>query len=281
MTRTLQYSVVVIISIVLGVGVWFFVTTRGVIIAPATVPLTQGSTTTEQAINVSTSTVFRYIEITNSCGVSFDGICVNMRSGASTSSLVVVRLRTGVVLKIKDTIVRDGITWHRILFDQGLQYPNRVKGDMFVADGNYLQVFTDEGLIQETKDTATTSKRIVVDVSEGMLYAYDGDVLFMKEPISTGLEFTPTPHGTFSVYKKTPTRYMQGPLPGTASTQYYDLPGVPWDLYFTQGGAVIHGAYWHDRFGEPWSHGCVNLPPLKAKELYLWAPVGIAVIVQK
>ena len=268
------------ISIVLGVAVWFFVTTRGVITAPATAPLVQVSTTS-QDIGASTSTVLRYLEITNSCGVSFDGVCVNMRSGASTSSPVVVRLRAGVVLKIKDTIIRNGTTWHRILFDQGLQYPERVKGDMFVADGDYLQVFTDEGLIRETKDTATTSKRIIVDISEETLYAYDGDVLFMKEPISTGLEFTPTPHGTFSVYKKTPTRYMQGPLPGTASSQYYDLPGVPWDLYFTQGGAVIHGAYWHDRFGEPWSHGCVNLPSLQAKELYLWAPVGIAVIVQK
>ena len=72
---------------------------------------------------------------------------------------------------------------------------------------------------------------------------------------------------------------MQGPLPGV-SDQYYDLPGVPWDLYFTKDGAVIHGAYWHDHFGEQWSHGCVNLPTDKAKELYLWAAVGIPVTVK-
>ena len=73
---------------------------------------------------------------------------------------------------------------------------------------------------------------------------------------------------------------MQGPIPGV-STQVYDLPGVPWNLYFTAGGSVIHGAYWHDHFGKPWSHGCVNLPPQKAKELYLWAPIGIKVTVRK
>ena len=101
----------------------------------------------------------------------------------------------------------------------------------------------------------------------------------MEEPVSTGLELTPTPRGVFSVYKKTPTRYMQGPLPDI-SDQYYDLPGVPWNLYFTKQGAVIHGAYWHNSFGTPWSHGCVNLPPEKARELYLWAELGTQVLVR-
>jgi hypothetical protein len=110
-------------------------------------------------------------------------------------------------------------------------------------------------------------------------YAYDGDELFMQEPISVGLEGTPTPRGTFKVYTMIPSRYMQGPIP-EVSDQYYDLPGVPWNLYFTKDGAVIHGAYWHDHFGQPWSHGCVNLPPQKAKELYLWADIGTTVTVQ-
>ena len=119
----------------------------------------------------------------------------------------------------------------------------------------------------------------VVDISKETLSAYDGDTLFMQEPISTGLELTPTAIGTFSVYMKTPSRYMQGPIPGV-SDQAYDLPGVPWDLYFTRDGAAIHGAYWHNHFGEPWSHGCVNLSPPNAKKLYEWADLGTPVIVQ-
>ncbi|MFA5877656.1 MAG: L,D-transpeptidase, partial [Candidatus Paceibacterota bacterium] len=59
-----------------------------------------------------------------------------------------------------------------------------------------------------------------------------------------------------------------------------DLPGVPWNLYFTLQGGAIHGTYWHTKFGEPWSHGCVNLPPAHAKKLYQWADVGTIVIVQ-
>ena len=127
-----------------------------------------------------------------------------------------------------------------------------------------------------------TGLRIEVGTDNAGAYAlaYDGDTLFMQEPVSTGLELTPTARGTFTIFKMTPARYMQGPIPG-GTDQYYDLPGVPWNLYFTQGGAVIHGAYWHDHFGKPWSHGCVNLSPQNAKKLYEWAPIGIPVTIQK
>ena len=73
---------------------------------------------------------------------------------------------------------------------------------------------------------------------------------------------------------------MQGPLPNLSSRQVYDLPGVPWNLYFTSGGAVIHGAYWHTSFGTPYSHGCVNLLPADARKIYDWADVGTTVTVR-
>ena len=100
----------------------------------------------------------------------------------------------------------------------------------------------------------------------------------MQAQTSTGLDDTPTPLGTFTIFKKTPSRYMEGPTPGV-SEQAYDLPGVPWDLYFTSGGAAIHGAYWHDDFGQQHSHGCVNLPLQDAETLYPWADVGTTVTV--
>ena len=120
----------------------------------------------------------------------------------------------------------------------------------------------------------------MVDRSDQKLYAYDGDTLFMVATSSTGLDSTPTPRGTFTIYQKTPSRYMQGPLPNIASDDYYDLPGVPWNLYFTEGGAVIHGAYWHDKFGTKYSHGCVNLSPAIAKVIYDWAELGTPVTVR-
>jgi lipoprotein-anchoring transpeptidase ErfK/SrfK len=234
----------------------------------------------EPSSTTSPVVMYQYIEVLDGCNPYFVGDCVNMRSGPGTEFPIVVHLRTGVVLKVGDVVTnKNGEVWYKILFSHELLYPERVKGDWYV-NAQFVHLFSDDGdHLLKKNEVITTTKRIVVDVSEEKLYAYDGDVLFMEESISTGLEFTPTPRGTFLVFKMTPSRFMQGPIPGV-SDQVYDLPGVPWNLYFTKDGAVIHGAYWHDHFGKPWSHGCVNLPPQKAKELYLWADIGTPVIVQ-
>lgn len=221
----------------------------------------------------------KYIEVTDGCGPHYEGTCVNMRSGPGTEFPVVMPLRTGVVLKVTSTTVAgDGRIWYKIGFDGWVRYPERVNGDWYVA-ADYVRLFEDVGP-RETANgiNASSTKRIVIRRSENMLYAYEGDTLFMKELISTGLEFTPTPRGLFWVYGKVPDSYMQGPIPDI-SDQYYDLPGVPWDLYFTYQGGAIHGAYWHNNFGQPWSHGCVNMPPDQAKKLYEWADLGTPVTV--
>jgi lipoprotein-anchoring transpeptidase ErfK/SrfK len=221
---------------------------------------------------------FEYIEVTNGCGPYFEGTCVNMRSGPGKEYPVIRQLRNGVVLKVVGAVTEGEHTWYKIGFDGQIRYPERIIGDWYVA-ADYVRFFRDEGAHETTEGINTSStKRIIIKRSTEMLYAYDGDVLFMQQPISAGLEFTPTPRGVFGVYKKTPSSYMQGPIPGITD-QYYDLPGVPWDLYFTYQGGAIHGAYWHKNFGQPWSHGCVNLPPEQAHELYLWADLGTPVIV--
>ena len=50
----------------------------------------------------------------------------------------------------------------------------------------------------------------------------------------------------------------------------FDLPGVPWVTFFTSTGVSFHGTYWHNDYGTPRSHGCVNLLPEDAKFLYRW-----------
>lgn len=230
-------------------------------------------------VTVAQQKLAQYIEVVDGCDNNFVGDCVNMRSGPGLEYPVVVKLRTGVVLKVGDTVTKDGHIWYKILFSSELLYPERVKSDWYVS-ADYVQLFSHEGDRNIKKgEVASSTKRIIVDISKQKLFAYDGDKLFMEEAISTGLEFTPTPHGTFSVFRMTPSRFMQGPIPHV-SDQVYDLPGVPWNLYFTGDGAVIHGAYWHNHFGKPWSHGCVNLTPQNAKKLYNWAEIGTKIIVQ-
>ncbi len=224
--------------------------------------------------------MYTYIEVVDGCDHAFVGDCVNMREGPGIEFPVTVKLRTGIVLKVESSTTTSSGVWYKVLFSHELLYPERVKGDWYVS-ADYVKSFQDVGDHNLLKGQISTStKRIIVDKSEQKLYAYDDDVLFMEIPISTGLEFTPTPRGTFTIFKMTPSRFMQGPIPGV-SDQVYDLPGVPWNMYFTAEGAVIHGAYWHEKFGQPWSHGCVNLSPENAKKLYYWATVGVQVTVRK
>ncbi|MCX6820177.1 MAG: L,D-transpeptidase family protein [Candidatus Adlerbacteria bacterium] len=278
MAKKLSFAAIALVALIFF-GAWVF---RGYIqnSLPAAVGIPGGDTASSTPGPGGTQPpLFEYLEVMDGCGPYYDtGTCVNMRSGPGATYPVVERLRTGVVLRVEKEVTVDGQVWDKIGFDNTVKYPDRLGADLYVAN-EFVRTFYDDGNHLLTKDSSATTKRIVIDVGKEMLYAYDGDTLFMQEPVSTGLELTPTARGTFTVFKMTPARYMQGPIPGV-SDQVYDLPGVPWNLYFTTDGAVIHGAYWHDHFGQPWSHGCVNLPPQKAKGLYMWAVVGTSVIVK-
>ncbi len=240
----------------------------------------EDNNTSESVIPIN-KVLFEYIEVFDGCGPHFEGECLNVRSGPGEEYPSVAKLRNGIVLKVDGEVERDnGEVWYKIVFDEWLRYPERVKDDWYV-NSDYVEVLLDEG--DKTiwdHGKATSTKEIIVDRSEQKLYAYENDELVMEISISTGLELTPTPRGAFTVFKKTPSRYMQGPLPNLIDQQYYDLPGVPWNLYFTHEGAVIHGAYWHNSFGRKYSHGCVNVPIDKARELYYWTPLGAKVTVK-
>lgn len=222
-----------------------------------------------------------YIEIIESCGALFEGDCVNIRIDPNVSAPSYIQARAGMVLPVaKETVTDDsGRVWYRVQFTEWLRYADRVPKDLYIAEEFVTPVYNHAPESLPAVGAVKTNKRIVVDRSEQTLYAYEGDELYMQTTISTGLDLSPTPRGTFTVFRKTPSRYMQGPLPGI-SDQYYDLPGVPWNLYFTEDGGAIHGAYWHNDFGAQRSHGCVNLPRTVARKLYEWAPVGTLVLVQ-
>jgi lipoprotein-anchoring transpeptidase ErfK/SrfK len=113
---------------------------------------------------------------------------------------------------------------------------------------------------------------IDVDISEQRLYAYQGDQLVNSFLVSTGLWGTPTVQGRYRIYVKYRSQAMSGP-------GYY-LPNVPFVMYFYKGYS-FHGTYWHNNFGTPMSHGCVNMRTNEAKWLYNWASVGTLVNVHR
>jgi len=237
-----------------------------------------------------TTTINEYVEVTSGCWPSLNETCiVAYNKPNALQGIPQQQLRKGTILKSKRTFFENDENWHEITFeDEWIRYPERKKGTWYVQANN-VRLLTIEGLIEfdpslitdpvASSTIPTPDKLIIVDRSDQKLYAYEGDVLFTEETISTGLNYTPTPRGTFRIFKKIPSRYMQGPLPGI-SEKYYDLPGVPWNMYFTEQGGAIHGAYWHDGFGTQWSSGCVNVPLDRMERIYRWADIGTTVVVR-
>jgi len=119
---------------------------------------------------------------------------------------------------------------------------------------------------------ATTGRWIDVDISAQRLVAYEGSRAVFSTLVSTGLPRTPTVLGRFKIYIKLRSTTMTGPG--------YRLPGVPYTMYF-YGGYGLHGTYWHNNFGHPMSHGCVNLRTSDAQWLFNWASVGTVVNVHQ
>jgi lipoprotein-anchoring transpeptidase ErfK/SrfK len=107
-----------------------------------------------------------------------------------------------------------------------------------------------------------TEKWIEVNITKQRVTAWEGNTPVMSFLASTGLAYTPTVLGEYNIYWKLESTLMVGP-------DYY-LPEVPYTMYFYAGYA-LHGAYWHNNFGQPMSHGCVNLSIEDSKKLFEWA----------
>jgi lipoprotein-anchoring transpeptidase ErfK/SrfK len=109
---------------------------------------------------------------------------------------------------------------------------------------------------------------IDINLSTQQLFAYEGDVMVNAFLVSTGVSATPTVTGTYKIY----ARYLYADMHGPG----YFLPDVPYTMYFYKSYG-IHGTYWHNNFGTPMSHGCVNMSISDAGWLYNWSTFGTTV----
>ena len=120
----------------------------------------------------------------------------------------------------------------------------------------------------------SSNKRIEVDLTNQRLYAYEGDTKVFDFLVSTG-KWGRTPTGTFRIWTKLRYTLMTGG--SQALGTYYYLPNVPYTMFFYNEetpkhiGFGIHGTYWHDNFGHPMSHGCVNMKTEEVEQLFYWA----------
>lgn len=119
------------------------------------------------------------------------------------------------------------------------------------------------------------SQKTWVDVSirRQTLVAYEGAQPVYATLVSTGADglldaetHRATVQGDFLIHTKHVTSTMDSDVEGDE----YDLHDVPYVQYFS-GGTALHAAFWHDAFGSPKSHGCINLSPLDARWLFDWS----------
>lgn len=123
-----------------------------------------------------------------------------------------------------------------------------------------------EESIEEAR--ANGQKWIEVNLSEQKTYAWEGDQPAGEFLISSGLPGTPTVQGVYRIRVRTRSQTMSGG--DRAAGTYYSLPNVEWVQYFYQDYS-FHGTYWHNNFGNPMSHGCVNMTNEDAEWLFRWA----------
>jgi len=136
-----------------------------------------------------------------------------------------------------------------------------------------------EAPVNRVLGEASGEKRIYVDLSNQRVYAYQGNDLIHSFLVSTG-KWGKTPTGTFKIWGK--NRYAKMSGGSVALHTYYYLPNVPYIMWFSNDqvaasrGFSLHGTYWHDNFGHPMSHGCVNMKTSEAAILYEWTdpPTG-------
>ena len=150
----------------------------------------------------------------------------------------------------------------------------------YAVPASHMRAIPDEDLTPISAHIPEEAKRLEVSLSEQKVTAFEYDQPVFRAKVSTGLPqtgvsegeiSTETPTGNHLLDHKRPLRHM-GDGEITSDPNAYELPGVPWVSYFySHTGVAFHGTYWHDNFGKPMSHGCVNMRNEDAKWLFRWA----------
>ena len=116
-----------------------------------------------------------------------------------------------------------------------------------------------------------TDKEIVVDLAKQELTCFEGDTPVLTTRTATGYGEHYTPRGEYEVLRKSHSSYMIG----GEGADHYDLPGVSFPTYFTPSAIAVHGTYWHNDYGRPRSHGCVNVRNDAAQFVFRWTSPAV------
>jgi hypothetical protein len=169
-----------------------------------------------------------------------------------------MRVYYSAVFRVVDAVVgKDGQWWYRL--QEGItQSPGPY------VPAAHIRRFDSTEL--EPISPGVLDKHIEVDLQRQTITAYESGKPVMSSLVSSGYGEFLTPRGKHSVLYKYPAVRMIG---GTGS-DFYDLPGVAFSTFITWSGVAIHGTYWHNDYGRPRSHGCLNVPSDVARWFWRW-----------
>jgi len=153
--------------------------------------------------------------------------------------------------------------WYRIMDDK--------RDNIFFCPASHLRLIPAEEITPLSPDVPLVGKRLEVHTTEQVVIAYEWEQPVFITRVATGAKLSngnfSTPPGRHLTFHKRPSRHMAA---GNLAFNGYDLPGVPWICYITESGVAFHGTYWHNNYGRPRSHGCINLSSKAAKWIYRW-----------
>ena len=158
----------------------------------------------------------------------------------------------------------EGTVWYQVF--------NKLYNLTVYVNATDMRLIPDDELAPLSPNAPDALKSIHVDLRTQYVTAFEGDKMVYRSRCSSG-SGPKTPLGNFQTYHKGPSIHMTNQ--GDAIQNIYDLPGVPWCTFFTGNGEAFHGTYWHNDFGKPRSHGCVNLPNSAAKFIYRWTSPNV------
>lgn len=192
------------------------------------------------------------------------------------------RLYYGQVVWIDQIRTNNGFVEYRWNEDAGHGYGYGAYGEFFWGDGAAFKVLTEEDVAPISPDVDPDEKRIEADLDYQTLSCYEGNTEVYFCRISSGLKYDPAT-GQVSSKLATPvgnllTHWKIISLNMTAGTfqSGYSTPAVPWSTMISGDGISIHGAFWHNAFGEKRSHGCINVTPEDAKWIFRWTTPSVS-----
>jgi len=177
------------------------------------------------------------------------------------------RLYFSQVMWVDEIKIEKDQTWYRVRELYGSF------GDVFWAPAEAFMPLTEADLTPINPEVE--EKNVVVNVTDQTMSCFEGNQEVYFCQVSTGGKYDAegnpsdkwaTPVGGHTIWRKLVSVHMTGGTTGGG----YDLPGIGWTVLFSGNGVAVHSTFWHNSFGIPRSHGCVNAKPDDAKWVFRW-----------